>query len=93
MLGEGGVSVPSPPGMPSMWRVLGTMVLLILLAVFGFDYLTRNMSKERAGTYFVLGSIWLLTLYLVLSLILGSEKRDRLITKVMDKLLGGTMRV
>src|SRR5579864_4687817 len=91
MLGEGGVSVPNPPGMPSMWRVLGTMILLILLAVFGFDYLTRNMSKERAGTYFVLGSIWLLTLYLVLSIILGSEKRDRLITKVMDKLLGSSI--
>jgi len=90
MLGEGGVSVPNPPGMPSVWRVLGTMVLLILLAVFGFDYFTRNMSRERAGTYFVLGSIWLLTLYLVLSIILGSEKRDRLITKMMDKLLGSS---
>src|ERR1700680_1806378 len=24
MLGEGGLSVPNPPGMPSVWRVLGT---------------------------------------------------------------------
>jgi len=88
MLGEGGVSVPSPPGIPSMWRVLGTMVSLILLTVFVFDYLTRNMSKERAGTYFVLGAIWLLALYLVLSLILGREKRDDLITKVTGKLFG-----
>jgi hypothetical protein len=91
MLGEGGISVPTPPGIPSVWRFFGTMGFLILLAVFGFNYLTRNMSKERAGTYFVLGSIWLLTLYLVLSLILGTEKRDRLITKVMDKLLGSSI--
>lgn len=91
MLGEGGVSVPNPPGIPSVWRVLGTMVLLILLAVFGFDYLTRNMSKERAGSYFVLGAVWLLGLYLVLSVLLGSEKRDQLITKVMDKLLGSSV--
>jgi hypothetical protein len=88
MLGEGGLSVPNPRGMPSVWRVLGTMVLLILLAVFGFDYLTRNMSKERAGSYYVLGAIWLVALYLILSLILGREKRDNLITKVTDKLFG-----
>jgi hypothetical protein len=32
-----------------------------------------------------------LALYLVLSLILGSEKRDRLITKMMDKLFGASV--
>jgi hypothetical protein len=64
------------------------MVLLILLAVFGFDYLTRNMSKERAGSYYVLGAVWLVGFYLVLSLILGREKRDNLISKVTDKLFG-----
>jgi hypothetical protein len=90
MLETAGFSVPHP-GIPSDWRVLGMMVFYIVAVCSGFAYFTRNMSNERAGSYAVVGAIWLLGLYLVLSVLLGSEKRDWLITKVMDKLLGSSI--
>lgn len=88
MLEEGGVSVPNPPEISSGWRFFGTLALATLAIGLALSYLTRRFGEQIVGFYTTLTAFGILGVYFVLRFVLGPERMDTLVQKVLERVLG-----